>query len=325
MRSVVPQPAPRLEMLWESTDPLAALTSRFGFADADELAAWVTKVLADRWGVEVVSCDRVVISAGNALVWVTASTGRLILKWSVIEELFPRLANVARLTEWLDERGVPVSAPMPSSDGELQVELNGFSMGLQSVVEGSMLDVSDPSQVHAAGAALARVQLALADYPEPELGVGGQADASPLRARIEGWLETATGPHVAELAESLRGRSAALPVDEPSRQLVHLDVRSANMLWSGDQVVAFLDFEEAGVDFPVAELAKATVLLGTRFRQWGPVSVGTQAAFVAGYRSVRELTSVEEAWLGSLILLQTLQMIPDGDDPTGWKAAAGAL
>ena len=63
---------PTIEMLWESVDPQVAL-KRFGFADAASTAQWVTAVLAAEWGISVVACERVVLSAGNALAWVTAS------------------------------------------------------------------------------------------------------------------------------------------------------------------------------------------------------------------------------------------------------------
>jgi homoserine kinase type II len=312
-------------MLWEPVDPHEALTSRFRFADAGQLAAWVREALTDTWAVEVISCDRVVISAGNALVWITSSTGRMILKWSARPSLFERLANVARLTAWLDGRGLPVSAPLPALNGDLQVERNGFSIGLQSVANGSMLDADNLAQVHAAGAELARLHLALAEYPdEGPLGPGGQADSTPLRTRIEGWLLSAADDHVAPLAESLGSRLASLPSDTtlPPPQLVHLDIRSANLLCDGDRITAILDFEEAGIDHPVDDLAKAVVLLGTRYRHWGPVPSETQATFVAGYRAVRDLSSPEAAWLGPLILWRTLRLVPASGEPTGWAESA---
>jgi homoserine kinase type II len=315
-------------MLWESVDPHEALASRFEFADAGQLAAWVTAELTDTWGVEVTSCDRVVISAGNALVWITSSTGRMILKLSVRPSLFARLANVARLTSWLDRHGLPVAAPLPALNGELQVERNGFSMGLQSVVEGSMLDADNLAQVHAVGAELARLHLALAEYPDAApLGPGGQADPTPLRTRVEGWLHSTAGDRVASLAESLRRRLACLPSDTtlPPPQLVHLDIRSANLLCNGDRVSAILDFEETGIDHPIDDLAKAVVLLGTRFRHWGPVPPETHATLVAGYRAVRELSSPEAAWLRPLILWRTLRLVPAGDDPTGWAESAEGM
>ena len=122
----------------------------------------------------------------------------LIVKWSGRPPLFARLANVARLTAWLDARGLPVSAPVPAMNGDLQVELNGFSIGLQSVVDGSMLDADNVAQVHAAGAVLGRLHLALAEYPDAGgLGAGGQADSTPLRTRVEGWLRSAAKDHLA--------------------------------------------------------------------------------------------------------------------------------
>ncbi len=311
-------------MLWESVDPHEALASRFRFADGRQVGEWVARAVADTWGIEMISCDLVVISAGNALVWITTVTGRLIVKWSGRPPLFERLANAARLTAWLDARGLPVSAPIPAMNGDLQVELNGFSIGLQSVTDGSMLDSANVAQVHAAGAALGRLHLALAEYPGAGgLGYGGQADSTPLRVRVEGWLSSAAGDHVAPLSESLRRRLASLPSDTtlPPRQLVHLDIRSANLLCEGDRVRAILDFEEAGIDYPVDDLAKAAVLLGTRFRDWAPVSPDTHETFLAGYRAVRELSSTEAAWLKPLMLWRTLRLVPAGGDPTGWAAS----
>ena len=318
-------PAPAVEMLWESVDPHEALMRRFGFADTSQLAGWVRTALAGAWGVEVISCDRVVLSAGNALVWITSSTGRMIVKWSVRHPLFVRLANLARLTSWLHGRGLPVSAPIPALTGDLQVERDGCSIGVQAVIKGSMLDPDNLAQVRAAGGVLATLHLALAEYPGAgRLGPGGQADPTSLRARIEGWLHSGAGDHVASLAEALRRRLDSLPSDAalPPPQLVHLDVRSANLLCDGDQISAILDFEEAGIDFPVDDLAKAVVLLGTRYRQWGPVSPATHDTFVAGYRAVRALSAPEAAWLKPLMLWRTLRLVPAGGDPTGWTVSA---
>lgn len=321
-------PAPSVEMLWESVDPQEALTRRFGFADAGRVADWVTTVFARTWGVQVISCDRVVISAGNALVWITSSNGRMILKWSVVPALFPRLADVARLTSWLGRRGLPVSAPVPALSGHLQVEVGGLSVGLQSVVEGSLLEVDDLAQVHAAGAVLARLHLAMAEYPGAgRLGPGGQGESAPLRTRVDSWLETGAGDHVAPRGASLRRRLGSLPPDSalPPAQLVHLDFRSANVLCEADQIVAVLDFEEAGVDYSVNDLAKSAVLLGTRFRHWGPVSSEAHDALVAGYQAVRELSCAEAAWLQPLLLWRTLQQVPKGGDPTGWAESAEGM
>ena len=156
---------PTIEMLWESVDPQVAL-KRFGFADAASTAQWVTAVLEAEWGISVVACERVVLSAGNALAWVTASDQRqLIAKWSVHPALFARLAHVSRLTSWLGAQGFSVSAPISPLHGGPRAEVLGASMELQAVVPGSLLDVCDPAQVRAVGAAHATLHGLLAGYP----------------------------------------------------------------------------------------------------------------------------------------------------------------
>lgn len=152
-------------MLWESADPSAELARRFGFTDAGQVTDWLTATIARHWGIRVAGCERVVISAGNALAWIESDVGRLIAKWCVVARSFPKLARQARIRTWLDERGQPVSAPIRTVDGHPQLEVDGVSIGLQRVVDGTWLDVTDPDQVHNAGVVLAELHTALAEYP----------------------------------------------------------------------------------------------------------------------------------------------------------------
>src|ERR1700678_2010521 len=117
-------------MLWESADPADALSKRFGFADTVSALGWMGDALWDTWAIAVDDCDRLVISAGNLLAWVTTNDQRLIAKWSVVPTLFQRLADTAALTTWLEAGGIPVAAPIPSSDGRLRVELDNVSVGV---------------------------------------------------------------------------------------------------------------------------------------------------------------------------------------------------
>ena len=156
----------KISMLWESADPGAALIERFGFASATEATDWLTGVLAEHWGLKVAACERLVISDANCLAWITVDGCPMIAKWSMRPRVFARLAAIARLTVWLGERGIPVSMPQAARDGRVQVEVDGFSLGLQRVVDGELLDITDPEQVRAAGEMLARMHAAMADYPE---------------------------------------------------------------------------------------------------------------------------------------------------------------
>jgi homoserine kinase type II len=251
--------APQLSMLWESVDPGEALSQRFGFADTVSAVGWVGDTLWDTWAITVDGCDRLVISDKNLLAWITAGDRRLIAKWSVVSDLFQRLADTTALAMWLNDSSIPVAAPVPASDGRLRVELDNVSLGVFPVIEGDLLDVGDLAQVTEAGRMLATLHDAMAAYPR----------------RIGG------GP--------------------PARheQLVHNDFRSANLLHDGTSITAVLDFEEVTYRSRVSDLAQATVLLGTRYHNWGPTSQLVREAFVGAYCDQAPLTNAEQGQLQS--------------------------
>jgi homoserine kinase type II len=314
--------APGLEMLWETRDPHGALEERFGFADALSAGRWVAATVLGHWGIRIESCERIVISGHNALAWVTTPSGQLLAKWSVTPERFPRLSQIARLTHWLDGNGLPVSAPVRSLDGCLQVEVDKISMCLQRVIQGDLLDVEDGDQVQAAGACLARLHHALAAYPDVDQVVPPEGRPEPLAGRVTDWIES-VGEHVpAEARDTLRRLVADAPVDRLPLQLVHGDFRSSNVLCAGPKIAALIDFEEVRLDHCIDEVARSAVMLGTRFRDWGPVSADVRAMFLSGYQSVRRLTPVEANWWDALVLWYAFRLVPPGDDPTGWGPSA---
>ena len=270
---------PALDMLWESADPSQELMRRFGFRDGACAAEWVADVLERCWGLDVVRCDRLVISGRNVMAWVLAGGRPVIAKWSSLPHRFAHLEDAAHLVAWLDTQAVPVAAPIAATDGRLLVEFgNGargrlrsrlplpgsrFLVGVLPVVEGDLLSVDDPGQVEDAGRMLATMHQALAAYP-------GQAGR--------------------------RGRGA-------HTQLLHNDFRSANILHDGAKISAVLDFEEITYDTRVADIAKSAVLLATRYRDWGPTSESVRTEYVNAYdRHARDpLTTSERQELDARI------------------------
>lgn len=314
--------APAIEMLWEPDDPSQVLQTRFRFADPAAAAAWVADTLDEHFGVQVKACERIVMSDHNALAWVATPDGPMVAKWSADPERFARLAALAELTAWLDERCIPVSAPVPSLDGRVQVEVGTRSIGLQRRIGGDLLDVDDMTQVHEAGVTLAHLHQVLAAYPNTEQIPSLHAPSSALHEQVTEWLATCPQQVPAPAKERLRTLAsnavcAALPV-----QLVHGDYRSANILCAGPDVTAVIDLEEARLDHRVVELARSAVMLGTRFHDWGPVPAVVREALRSGYESQHPLTDAESSWWEALVLWYSLLLIPDGEDPTGWGAAA---
>lgn len=318
---------PQLEMLWEASDPQDTL-KKLGFPDAGSVADWVAAAVDTGWGVDVKGCQRIVFSAGNALAWIDTDRGSLIAKASVYEVFHPHLEETSRLAAWLGESGFPVAAPIPLKTGGFRLRSGGASIELQPVMDGELLDAEDPGQAHMAGATLARLHGLLAEYP-------GEIEGPPLRptqpgaalgARIETWMDSEADALASDLTDLMARLAAAAPAESPPIQLVHLDYRSANLLCRESVMTAVLDFEEAGPDHCVVDLAKASVLLGTKFTNWAPTSGAARASFLKGYQSVRTLSAVETGWLDVLTLWWTLQAVAGGWwDREGWLASAREL
>lgn len=312
---------PGLSLLWESTDEQAALQERFGFADVGEATDWLSSTLREHWGLTLRSCRRLTISDHNAIAWVSTGRAELVVKWSREARLFARLEATTWLITHLAGQGIPVAAPVPARDEAVRVVADGpvgpLSIAVLPEIAGTWLDVSDLEAVRTVGACLARMHEILGGLELPALE--GQPPRPP-RERVRTWLED----HDHGRAPSASARLAATLEDLPdlvdTPQLVHGDVRAANLLMQGGQVTAVLDLDEVRVDHRVAELAQASVLLGTLFRDWRPTPAPARRALREGYEQVRLLGETESAWLEALTLWIGLASIP-AEDAAPWIAA----
>jgi len=105
----------------------------------------------------------------------------------------------------------------------------------------------------------------------------------------------AAGRALATLHEELAAYPR--PIGEearPGEQLVHGDFRSANVLYDAGRITGILDFDEVGSRSRIADLAKAAVLLGTRYHDWAPTSPETRTRFVAAYAEEAPLTEAQQ-------------------------------
>ena len=88
--------SPAVSMLWETVDPYAALDRRFAFARPEDAADWLRATVATHWRIAVRRCERIVLSAGNALAWLDTDAGKLVAKWSVVPGLHPPPSRAGR-------------------------------------------------------------------------------------------------------------------------------------------------------------------------------------------------------------------------------------
>jgi len=296
--------SPYLAMLWESTDPLVALTKRFRFSSSEDAVHWLTDTVSRTYGVEVKSVDRLVISSYNLLAWLTTTDGPLIAKCSALVTAQQRLAQVAELVHWLQQAQIPVSAPVATKTGEFQVIIDHLSVGVQRLIPGILLDPMHLEQAHAAGVILAQIHHTFAIYPRAT-DFASPLPVLTLPALINDWakkkMDKPAAPALVAAVETLLQEVDTLDGTALTTQLVHGDYRAANILWNAGQISAVLDFEELRWGYRVNDLAWAAIHLGTRYHHWGPVSAETQEAFLNSYQSIYPLTAIEERWLPALL------------------------
>jgi homoserine kinase type II len=279
-------------MLWEKTDPLSALRQRFRFDDVEAAGRWLADLLGNSYGIAVDGVDRIVISAGNLLAWLHTPDGRVIAKCCAYPGIHERRTATAELLTWVHDQGIPVSAPVRARDGALQVERDHLSVGVQHVVRGELLDLTDPMQSRIAGEMLAGLHWALADYPPAaDLMPGGRPEP---KVEFGDWLHNAD---IADANLRLLIERRLDELDKIDTQLVHFDYRSANVLTAAGKIIAILDFEEVQPLPRVADAAHSTVFLGCRYHDWAPTPVDTVTTFLDAYEQRADLDINERNWL----------------------------
>jgi len=305
-------------MLWEACDANVALAQRFQFATAADAERWLVDTLGRVYGVGVASVDRLVISSANLIAWLTTDTGPLLAKCCALVNYHNRLLNLAALLRWLDQHGVPVSAPLLTHTGEGQVHCDHLSLGVQRMIEGELLDPTQPAQAQAAGSTLAHLHKELALYPRTS-DFAPSTPLPPLSTTVHEWLvqqrAQQTEPDLLASLTAIERHLAKLGPGQLATQLIHNDYRAANLLWRNGQIAAVLDFEELRWGYRVRDLAWGAIHLGTRFHDWGPVAPEVHKTFLERYTAIQPLTATEQAWLPLLLTMHSINLVGSANGP----------
>jgi homoserine kinase type II len=225
----------------------------------------------------------------------------------------------------LEDQRLPfaVPAPIPTRAGEPFARLpdaTGTAMlaTLTPFFPGDRPNPGDLAQTEAAGWALATLDVALARVMLPaELAataplpmgllrrrLGLAPDGEPLATLAALGVPDADRTRLAALLHTVEREMPALYAALP-RQIIHSDYDPGNVLMEDTHVSAILDFEFAGPDLRVAELAAPLTwwparFLGTR-REWDVI-----AAFGRGYAAVLPLTPDELDAIPALLRLRAI-------------------
>ena len=223
------------------------------------------------------------------------------------------------LMEHLAKKGVSCPLPVHRRDGVVIGELAGRPAALITFLEGMWL--RRPSAVHCreVGKALAALHLAGADF----------ALARPNALDIGGWRKLWDGarPRAEEVETGLVGEvdadfellARAWPSELPAG-IIHADLFPDNVFFLGERLSGLIDFYFACNDFFAYDVA--TCLNAWCFEKDHSFNLTKGTALLAGYQSVRSLSSAEVAALpvlarGSALRFMLTRLydwltIPDG-------------
>lgn len=206
-----------------------------------------------------------------------------------------------RVTTFLKTRGIPVAPPIVTDHGHIYAE-----RGARFVLLESLPNDHGPhtkTTAYNIGAAIAKLHLALAEYP---WNVESYED-HPTE-QLEELPEELT-KLVAPLTKDLIEATSNLP-----RQRTHGDCNSGNVLVHATEVSGFIDLDHLPIGPRVRDLA---YYLASRFRDHGPAE--TQAnldSYLAGYHDEGQLTKREREAIVPLAIIT--ELMTASWNKTGW-------
>ncbi len=200
-------------------------------------------------------------------------------------------------TAHLADRDYPAPRPMAMRDGAVIGALSGRPAAVIEWKPGRWKRDPSPANVETAGAALAQLHAAAADYPATltnRFSVDGWRDllarcaAAPADRLAQsghaGLLDALTAE--LDVLASAWPEAGALP-----RATIHGDYFPDNILFTDDLITGVIDFYFGCTDFLAYDLAIA--LNAWCFDAEGAFRPDTALAFMRGYRRVRELNTDE--------------------------------
>ena len=162
------------------------------------------------------------------------------------------------LMEHAAARGVPAPSPVADRSGAVLQRVADRPAAIVRHLTGSWPRVPTPAHAHAAGAALAKLHAATADFTPMRENALGLISWRPLAERCGAGLDEIAPGLRAEIAAELAALEADWPHTLP-RATIHADLFPDNVLFEGGSVTGVIDFYFACTDVRAYDLA---VMLG---------------------------------------------------------------
>ena len=275
-----------------------------------EVSVDQARALATRLGAgELIELTGIASGIENTNYFVTTTDGQWVL--TLFERLTAeQLPFYLGLMRHLARRGLPVPEPRADADGRIVHRVAGKPAALVNRLPGGHQLAPDLHHCAQLGGVLARMHLAVADFPLSQPNLRGLAWWRSMVPRLMPLLDASQQALLAdelafqcELAESAAGR--ALP-----RGAVHADLFCDNVLFDGlpghEKLTGCFDFYFAGIDSFVYDLAVC-------LNDWcldardGGLDEARAGALVQAYERVRPLQPAERRLLPALLRAAALR------------------
>ncbi len=219
--------------------------------------------------------------------------------------MYEQRTNVAELPfflgllDHLAEHGCPVPKTIHDSRGNAFRMHEGKALALIEFLPGVSVSEPTPAQARAVGSALARVHLAVADFPGSRANGLGLADWQALAKACGTEGLTKIHPELGTLVERELGLLARQWPSDLPRSVIHADLFPDNVLMLDDTVTGLIDFYFACTDITAYDVAvtHAAWCFGADGKHF---DAALSEALLSGYASVRPLSAAER---GALPLL----------------------
>jgi homoserine kinase type II len=198
------------------------------------------------------------------------------------------------LMEHLAARGITCPLPVHDRQGRVLRTLAGRPAAMVTFLEGFWLRHPQPHHCHAVGAALAGMHLAGRDFTLRRENALGLAGWRPLFERFASRADEISPGLGATIAAEIDHLEQHWPRDLPDG-VIHADLFPDNVFFLHDALSGLIDFYFACNDAFAYDLAVS--LNAWCFEADGSFHRANGAAMIAGYESVRDLTTAERAVL----------------------------
>lgn len=191
-----------------------------------------------------------------------------------------------------------VPTPLPATDGRTFARTADGWTAMFPLIPGEHPDHDNTEHHRLAGQALGELGTAMTRLPAEFAPVEWKADLDHVHPAV---------PDVRDLAADLGNDWLAgirLTAPPLPRQIVHNDWSFGNLLMYDGAISGVLDFEFAGIDLAVNDLASAMWQCPSDVTT--PAGWAQLAALISGYTSRRRLTGPEIAALPDLLLMRAI-------------------